>query len=119
MKQILIIPGRLPGYNQLNGKCWAGRYRIKKSEMEKVMWCAKAAGVWPVTDRVRITIRCYEQNGRRDADNVISGANKIVLDALQKLRIIQGDGQKHVEPGYSTVTVDRKNPRVEVEIEEV
>lgn len=66
-----------------------------------------------------MTISCYEPNARRDVDNVTSGAGKVILDALQEIGVLQGDGRKYIaQVIYSAVEVDRKNPRVEISIEE-
>ena len=43
-----------------------------------------------------------------------------ILDALQEIGVLQGDGRKYIaQVIYSAVEVDKKNPRVEVEIREV
>ena len=44
---------------------------------------------------VRIRFTWFEATRRRDLDNIYS-AKKFVLDAMQKMWIIQGDGQKYV-----------------------
>lgn len=116
MKQSFTAPIRLPGYNQLKGRHWAIGHRIKREAMEAVEWAARAARVQPVTGKVVVTITCYEPNRRRDVDNVKSGANKVVLDALKNMGIIQNDGPKYVQDATATVEYD-KPARVVVEIE--
>lgn len=114
--QIFIIGGRLPGYNELHARSWQASYKLKKDAMDTVIWAVKIAHIKTVHERCTIKISCYEPNARRDEDNVLSGASKIILDALQKAGIIAGDGRKYVHIVYAPVRVDRKNPRVEVEI---
>lgn len=114
------IPGQLPGYNQLKGKHWTESARIKREAMEVVMWSAKAAKVQPVHSQVIVKIQCYEPNKRRDPDNVNFGACKVILDALQQIGILTGDGRKYIHELITPMPeVDRKNPRVEIEITEV
>lgn len=119
MEAKFTIQGRLPGYNELTHGHWASCQRIKNVAMETVGWAAEAAKIKPVRGRVKVTIRCYEPNRRRDDDNVTSGASKVILDALQNCGILSGDGQKYVRCIKRPVEVDKANPRVEVEISEV
>ena len=114
--QRFAIPGRLPGYNELMRGHWARRQQTKNDAMTRVQTYAKIYGIRPVDGLVEVSIACFEPNAKRDADNVTSGAAKIVLDALKNMGIIKGDGQKYVRYAPRLVTVDRANPRVEVEI---
>lgn len=110
------IPGRLPGYNELTKGHWAKRYRTKDAAMTLVGWCIRGARLSPITSPVAVAIRCYEPDKRRDYDNVTAGASKVILDALQNCGILKGDGQKYVTRVEPSVEIDRKNPRIEVEI---
>jgi Holliday junction resolvase RusA-like endonuclease len=115
------IPGRLPGLNEIitaNSRHWAVAYRQKKEAKELVQ--LSALGIRPVKGKAVITITCYEPNRRRDIDNVRAGACKIILDALQDCEILKGDGQKYIADIIQpAVQVDKQNPRIEVEIQEV
>ena len=120
MGQCFTIVGRLPGYNELKARCWQESARRKAEAMREVQIAAMAARIRPVRGQVTVTIRCYEPNARRDVDNVTSGAGKVILDALQEIGVLQGDGRKYIaQVIYPAVEIDRKNPRVEVEIREV
>lgn len=67
---------------------------------------------------ITLTFTWYEENRRRDLDN-IAFAKKFILDALVKNHTIAGDGWKYVR-GYSDCFhVDSDNPRIEVKISEV
>ena len=86
--------------------------------MNWVMFYALAAHIKPIRGKCEINLVCYEPNARRDPDNVISGARKIVLDALQQMGVLAGDGRKYVSSVIDDrVEIDRENPRVEVSIE--
>lgn len=115
--QIFEIKGRLPGYNELHKQPWQVARRIKQDAMSKVIWAAWRYRVKPVQGPCEITIACYEPNARRDVDNVKSGANKVILDALQQMGVLQGDGRKYVTNVINPpVEVDRENFRVVVTI---
>lgn len=119
MTQTFTIPGRLPGYNELHMHPWQVARRVKKEAMDAVIWAAREARLQPVKGRCVVRICCYEPNRRRDVDNVKAGANKVILDALQQVGILAGDGQKYVADVQTTVEVVREDPRVEVIIREV
>ena len=118
MTQRLTIPGRLPGYNDLTTGHWATDYRSKSEAMDIIGWEIKRKGISPVAGKAVITIRCYERNRRRDPSNVRAGAEKVILDALQSMGIIQNDNWRWLTDVPATVEVDRGNPRVEIEIQE-
>ena len=118
MRYKLIIPGRLLGLNDLIKGHWATTHRKKTAEMKRIQLEARAQSMRPVTGKVKVTISCYEPNAKRDDDNVTGGAAKCILDALQGIGVLKGDGQKYVMCIKAPVKVDRENPRVEVLIEE-
>ena len=113
------IPGRLPGYNDLNGKSYLSNYNVKQYAMEAVSTYARQACIRPFTSPVSIRVYCYEKDKRRDPDNIVSGAYKCVYDALKNMGIIKGDGWKYIVPEpHPEPSIDTKNPRVEVVISE-
>ena len=109
----------LPGYNQLVKGHWAAQYHIKKKAKELVKWNAMRAGIRSVQGRCEVRITCYEPNKRRDISNVRAGAEKVILDALQELRIIKNDNWRWLEDVPTTVKYDKDCGRVEIEIREV
>lgn len=116
---MITIPGRLPGYNELTHGHWAKCQKIKDDAMKVVGKSVMAARVQPVRGKTLVRITCYEPNRMRDPSNVRSGAEKIILDALQNQGIIRNDNWRWLEDEPARVGLDRKNPRVEVEILEV
>lgn len=66
---------------------------------------------------ISLNITWYEQNARRDIDN-ITFAVKFILDTLVKRGMIIDDSQKYVKSISHKVLVDKEYPRVEVEIYE-
>lgn len=118
MAQELIIPGRLPGYNELTTGHWARRNRVKRVSMDIVTWEIMRQDIQPVSGKAIVQITCYEPSRKRDPSNVRSGAEKIILDALQNSGIIRNDNWRWLEDKPSMVEYDKHQPRVDVRIEE-
>lgn len=64
---------------------------------------------------ISLEIAWYEPDMRRDADN-IQFAVKFIQDALVDIGILQNDSRKYINKISHEVLVDRKNPRIEVKI---
>ena len=113
------IPGKLPGFNEYVNICRTNKYgaaRFKQKIEEEIGWEIVAAKLnnrqFP---RVSVHIDFFEPDRRRDEDNVKS-AKKFILDAMGKVKTIQGDGQKYIEKITDALQIDKDNPRVEVRI---
>lgn len=116
-----VIYGRLDGLNALigaNRSHWARGAKIKQVN-DRLVQDAVIADLrgWKTVRPIRIRIDWYEQNIKRDPDNVFS-AVKFILDGMVELGTIPDDGQKYVKGISHELHLDRKNPRVEVTIEE-
>ena len=61
----------------------------------------------------------YEPNKRRDKDNISSFGRKIIQDALVKAKVLKNDGWGDIIGFEDRFYVDKKNPRIIVEIMEV
>lgn len=123
MKQTFEIPGRLMGLNEWNNICKGSygkqRSAAKKREIEDdIIWCIKAGHVKPAKRKVFIHITWIEPNMKRDPDNIRFAA-KFILDAMQKAGVIENDNQKHIDGIEDIFRLNRENPRIVVEIEEV
>lgn len=118
MMQRLIIPGRLPGWNEMNTGIWRNDRKVKNDAMEIIGWEIKRQKIKPV-GRASIKIICYEPNMRRDPSNVRAGAEKCLLDQLQSSGIIKNDNWKWLNDTPASVELDRVRPRIEIEIVEV
>lgn len=112
------IPGRLPGLNEIidAAKQGKGKYQpysiMKQTYTDMVAWLAKKL---PAYKRVALMITWYEPNEKRDPDNIMAG-QKFILDGMVQAGTIPNDSQKHIKGILHRFDVDRKNPRVEVEI---
>lgn len=119
------IPGRLPGLNEIitAARGRAGWFAGAGQKKKWMRYCSQAiiAERVPVFQKpVRIIFVWFEPNGRRDIDNIQSGGSKFICDALvQRLRI-PDDSRKWVrEVIHKHPDPDKKNPRIEVTIEEL
>lgn len=64
---------------------------------------------------IYIHFHWFAKNRKKDPDN-ISSAKKFILDGLQEAGIIENDGWNQIAGFSDDFTVDKKNPRVVVEI---
>lgn len=60
--------------------------------------------------------RWYEQNRRRDKDNVSAFGRKVILDGLVQAGILPNDNWNYVEGFRDEFYVDADRPRVIVEV---
>lgn len=121
MIQCFEIPGRLPGmneYTKANRANARNGARLKRDAQELVGWAIKAHHVRPVSKQVNVIVTWIEPNMRRDKDNIRS-AIKFILDALVEQGILRNDGWKEIGDLSDCFMVNKKNPRVLVELEEV
>ena len=119
----ITIPGRFPDLNDMIAQAKRGRGRYQPYASEKaantglVAWACQTAHV-PRLGRVRLKITWIEPDARRDPDN-ISAAQKYICDGLVMAGVIKDDGQRYMAGISHAWGVDKRNPRVVVEIEEV
>lgn len=119
MKVKFILKGRLPTLNDFIEAERKNRYKgaaFKGRHQAEVEWLIPKMKVKPP---VILHYTWYEANSKRDLDNVAGFGHKIIQDALVKRRILPNDSPKEIVGFTDTFKLDRKNPRIEVEIEEV
>jgi len=111
------IEGRLPGLNEMieAAKSHFGAYAsMKQTYTDMVAWLAKKLPKYKY-EQVNIIITWYEPNEKRDPDNIMAG-QKFILDALVHAGVIPNDSQKYIAGIVHRFRVDKRRPRVEVEI---
>ena len=117
------IYGRLPNLNDAVNAARKGKYieaSFRKKYEEIIAWSAKRdLKNWKPTEPVILHYRFYEENKRRDKDNVASYAMKLIQDALRDSGYLSGDGWNQIDNFDFKWFVDKENPRIEVEIEEI
>lgn len=114
----ITIPGTLPNLNDYIKACRGNKYAaasMKNQAEHIIILCAKRAKKFSAP--VFIKILWVEPNKKRDKDN-IAFAKKFIFDGLIKAGVLQGDGWQYIEGFSDTFRVDKKNPRIEIEIEE-
>ena len=118
----LVIPGVLPNLNDYISAERVHRQRgaaMKRQTEQVVMLCARKQlrGV-KFTGPVVMRYTWYEPNRRRDKDNISSFGRKCIQDALVRAGVLRNDGWAEIVGFSDRFEVDKKCPRVEVEIEE-
>lgn len=123
MHYMLIIHGRLDNLNDYIAACRTNPHQgasLKARNENKVLAeIYSQLGRLRIRKPVRMTYRWYEKDRRRDLDNVSSFGRKVIQDALVQTHVLQNDGWKEITGFSDEFYVDKKNPRIEVEIEEV
>lgn len=118
----LIIPRRLNGLNEYIDAERTNKHaaaKMKREDMDTVLWACKAClRGWKARGPVRMHYRWYEPNQKRDMDNISSYGRKVIQDALVKGGYLENDGWKQIIGFDDEFYVDKKLPRIEVEIEE-
>jgi Holliday junction resolvase RusA-like endonuclease len=117
-----IIKGKLPGLNEFIAAINKNRYvgNLLKAKIESnIIECIKnQLGNLEIDAQVEISYFWIEPNMKRDKDNICS-AKKFVNDALVNSGVLKNDGWKNIDGFKDFFEVDKKNPRVEVEIRSV
>lgn len=119
----LVIPGPLPGLNEIIDANRTNRNKganLKRSTQKIVELCSKKQlrGFHP-KGPVWMSYTWYERNRKRDKDNISSGGRKVIQDGLVKAGVLINDGWADIEGFSDRFAVDKHNPRVEIEIEEI
>ena len=116
----IIIKGTLPNLNDYIKVCRANKYAAAemKNKAEHIISAYAKKCRQTFTKPVFVKFTWVEPNRNRDKDN-IAFAKKFIFDAFVKCGILKGDGWKFVDGFTDNFKVDKANPRIEVEIEEV
>ena len=68
----------------------------------------------------QVRYKYFYKNDNSDLKNVTSVIDKFFNDALQELGIVKNDNVKYFKESIDRVGgMDKKNPRVEIEVEEI
>lgn len=120
--QKIIVLGKFPGINEYTDACRTNRFaggKMKKSAQAQIQWFIRQAKIKPTDKMIRIKYHFYESNKKRDLDNVSGFFHKVFQDALVENQIITNDGWKNIKGFSDEFDVDKENPRIEIEIEEL
>jgi Holliday junction resolvase RusA-like endonuclease len=131
MVHTFTIKGRLPDLNDYlqaervsrrtpNGKLFTRGAEMKKKWQQYIItFIRKDLKGVKITKPVIIHYHYYEPNARRDYGNIHAVAQKFVEDALQITKVLANDNQKCVRGFTADFDIDKDNPRIVVEIEEM
>ena len=118
----LTILGRLPTLNEYSNAERSNRFKAAKmkAEAEQIIkwYILKDLKGVQVKQKVFISYKWFMENKKLDPDNISFG-KKMILDALVRSGVLEGDGWKQVAGFEDNFEVDKVNPRVEVEIREM
>ena len=93
-----------------------------KTKQEMQMMCVYAIRLQlnvVINKPIKLTYTFYEPDAKRDLGNILF-VDKIFEDAMQVCGVIKNDNQAFVKGIVANeVKIDRVNPRVEIEIEEL
>jgi len=111
------IPGPLPSLNKLMRMHWAKRRRLKVDYKRELWMQGGIHDIFNVLKRKQaISIIVYQPFRRFDEDNLV-GATKPLVDALRETGFIYRDSPRWLKRKVRQ-EIDRKNPRVEITVEE-
>lgn len=114
----LIISGELTDLNTYvraeRGNKYAGA-SLKEKDTNRVYWECKSQKLKPINVPVRVECMWFCKNKKKDKDNT-SFAKKGILDGLVKAGVLENDGWDQIVGFQDSFAVDKKNPRVEVDL---
>jgi Holliday junction resolvase RusA-like endonuclease len=118
----LTIPFILPGLNEYTNAQRTHRQagaNMKRKNQQAVMTVLRPQlRGKKLREPVYLHYTWVEKSRRRDKDNITGFGHKVIQDALVCLGALRDDGWGDIE-GYSdTFRVDKKNPHIEIEVEE-
>lgn len=116
----IVIPFTLPGLNDYIEAERAHRQKgaaLKRKCQRDIMLVVKRQ-VRPLREPVVMHYVWIEKDRMRDKDNVSSFGRKIIQDTLVQMRVLRNDGWANIEKFTDDFQVDKKHPRIEIEIQE-
>ena len=111
------IEGELPSLNEIINEARGNKYKsaaTKKRAMNKAILFFKQVPKIPSKADFIFTYYCKDK--RKDKDNIAAGAKKVIFDALVKSGVMANDGWGEVGNWQEVFLVDKKNPRIEVQV---
>jgi Holliday junction resolvase RusA-like endonuclease len=115
-----VIPGKLASMNQFisaNRTSVHVGNKLKQDSQANVMHYIPK---WKQIEKpVIMEYRFFEPDRRRDLDNISSFALKVIQDGLVAKGILANDGWDNIQGFSVQFFVDKKNPRIEIDIHEV
>ena len=128
-RHIVEIPKRLPSLNEYIDACrttgrvgyyknrhWNKGNEMKQRVQKEIEPYLKKLGVF--NNGIRVNFTWIEPDRRRDLDGIAFGM-KFIFDAMVNGGVIPDDSQRYVKGFNHYFEIDKKNPRILVEVIEV
>lgn len=115
----LVIPFTLPGLNDYIEAERSHRQKgaaLKRKCQRDIATVLKKQVKGPLREPVVMRYTWVEKDRRRDKDNVSSFGRKIIQDTLVSMNALRNDGWANIAGFSDEFRVDKKRPRVEIEI---
>lgn len=110
-----------PSLNQLERMHWAVKKRLRTRFAKEILYELWDDGPYPepsVPGKLCMSTTIYWKTRRLDEDNAM-GSLKIIIDAMRDIGLIYRDSPKWLKIEKPIQMIDRVNPRVEIELEEL
>jgi len=118
----ITIPGRLPSLNDYieadRKSPYVGAQLKKHHQQYCALYVSRCLHGTHIEKPVTVSFTYYEPTKTRDVDNISGFAHKVIFDALVQTKVLKDDSQRYVTGLKDDFKQDRKNPRIEVEINE-
>lgn len=95
---------------------WPAVRTAKARTASDVAWCARAAKIPPIRERVTVTFTWWAPNGRRRDPDALGPFCKAALDALVSVGVLEDDGHKQIARVSQEIRIDRARPRITITI---
>lgn len=116
----IICEGTFPTLNEYISKMNASRYTGNdfKKQFQSIceLYIMRDLRGLRIEKPVFIKYRYYEQNKKRDLDNVAGFFHKVFQDALTACGVLNNDGWANITGFEDRFYIDARKPRVEIEI---
>jgi Holliday junction resolvase RusA-like endonuclease len=131
MEYKFTIRGRMPCLNdylaaeRVTFRCGQKGFTTKGNDMKKkaqkdIIWSIRRdLKALKIEKPVVILYKFYEQNKKRDLDNIASFGMKVIQDSLVLSGVLQNDGWNYIKGFNCDFDVDKDNPRIEVTLQEL
>ena len=103
LEQRLVIPGRLPGLNEMINENRKSKYKGNSLKQEYTEYCQAliySQELQPIQGKAFFEFFWFEVPNRgklRDKDNIAAGGRKVIFDALTRADILKDDNWDNIE----------------------
>ena len=115
----IVIPFTLPGLNDYIEAERAHRQKgaaLKRKCQRDIAAVLRRQVKGPLREPVWMRYTWIEKDRRRDKDNISSFGRKMIQDTLVSMKVTRNDGWANIAGFSDEFQVDKKRPRVEIEI---